>query len=72
MDEKRSEQLNIRITPEMKRTLQEEAKKLEWSTAKLAEKILSEWTKNASSKGGSISFIIQNNENINIGGQKDG
>ena len=45
MEEKRTQQIAVRITPETKRILQEEAQKLEWSTAKLAEKILSEWTK---------------------------
>lgn len=68
MNEKRTEQIAIRITPETKRILQEEAEKLEWSTAKLAEKILKEWTRTAKLKGGSINFIIQKNENINIGG----
>lgn len=70
MSEKRTEQIAVRITPETKRILQEEAMKLEWSTAKLAEKILSEWTSKAASKGGSINFIIEKNENINIGGSK--
>lgn len=70
MNEKRTEQIAVRITAETKRILQEEAKKLEWTTAKLAEKILSEWTKqtNAKENGGAISFIIQNNQNINING----
>lgn len=67
MNEKRTEQIAVRITPETKKILQEEAEKLEWSTAKLAEKILKEWTQTAKHKGGSISFIIQKNENINIG-----
>ena len=69
--EKRTEQIAVRITAETKRILQEEAQKLEWSTAKLAEKILSEWTKNAKeNKNAAINFIIQNNQNINIGGIK--
>lgn len=68
MNEKRTEQIAVRITPETKRILQEEAQKLEWSTAKLAEKILSEWTKKEAARGGSINFVIHNNKNINIGG----
>lgn len=70
MNEKKTEQIAVRITAETKRILQEEAMKLEWSTAKLAEKILSEWTKQTNTKGnnGAISFIIQNNQNINING----
>lgn len=66
MSEKRTEQIAVRITPETKKILQEEAKKLEWSTAKLAEKILSEWTKESANNNGAISFIIQNNNTINI------
>lgn len=66
MNEKRTEQIAVRITPETKRILQEEAKKLEWTTAKLAEKILSEWTKKVTDTNGAISFIIQNNNTINI------
>lgn len=66
MSEKRTEQIAVRITPETKRVLQEEAQKLEWSTAKLAEKILSEWTKQSKTNNGAISFIIQNNNTINI------
>lgn len=66
MCEKRTEQIGIRITPETKKILQEEASKLDWSTAKLAEKILSEWTKKANENNGAISFIIQNNNTINI------
>lgn len=68
MEEKRTQQIAVRITPETKRILQEEAQKLEWSTAKLAEKILSEWTKEHHQNGGAINFIIHNNENINIKG----
>lgn len=66
MSEKRTEQIAVRITSETKQILQKEAKKLDWSTAKLAEKILSEWTKQANKSGGSISFIVQNYQNISI------
>ena len=68
MSEKRTEQIAVRITAETKKILQEEAKKLEWSTAKLAEKILSEWTKENHKNGGALNFIIHNNQNINING----
>ena len=68
MGEKRTEQIAVRITPETKKILQEEAQKLEWTTAKLAERILSEWTKNNHQNGGAISFVIHNNQNINING----
>lgn len=66
--EKRTEQIAVRITAETKQILQEEASKLDWSTSKLAEKILREWTKTAPKSNGSINFIIGSNENINIGG----
>lgn len=66
MPEKRTEQIAVRITAETKRILQEEAQKLEWSTAKLAEKILSEWTKQTHGNGGAINFVIHNNQNITI------
>ena len=68
MNEKKTEQIAVRITAETKRILQEEAQKLEWSTAKLAEKILSEWTKQTHGNGGAINFVIQNNQNINVNG----
>ena len=68
MNEKKTEQIAVRITAETKKILQEEAKKLEWSTAKLAEKILSEWTKQTKTNGGAVSFVIQNNQSINIFG----
>lgn len=68
MNEKRTEQIAVRITAKTKRILQEEAQKLEWSTAKLAEKILSEWTQKSKNNDGAISFIIQNNNTINIKG----
>lgn len=65
--EKRTEVIAIRVTPETKQILQTEAERLDWTIAKLGEKILKEWTQTAKHKGGSISFIIQKNENINIG-----
>lgn len=67
MQEKKTKQIAVRITEETYKTLETEAAKLEWSKAKLAEKILSEWTKAAHSEnGGSIHFIINNNNAINI------
>lgn len=66
--EKRTEVIAIRVTPETKRILQAEAERLDWTIAKLGEKILKEWTQTAKIKGGSINFIIEKNENINIGG----
>lgn len=67
MDDKRTKQIAIRITEETNKILQEEADKLEWSKAKLAEKILREWTKDVKNKkGSSLQFVIHHNENINI------
>lgn len=51
-ESKRTEQLNIRVTPEMKQALQEEAAKLDWTATKLAEKILKEWLDGAKEKNG--------------------
>lgn len=66
MNEKRTEQLNIRVTPEMKKALQEEASKLDWTATKLAEKILREWLNGAKEKNGAMQFIIGHNNTINI------
>ena len=68
MSGKRTEQIAVRITPETKQILQQEAQKLDWSTAKLAERILSDWTKKEVKRGGSINFIIHSNETINVKG----
>lgn len=66
MSEKRTEQIGVRITPETKRILEIEAKKLDWAPAKLAEKILREWTQTTSQNGGAINFVIEKNGTINI------
>lgn len=66
MKEKRTEQLNIRVTKELNDALTEEAEKLDWAKTKLAEKILSDWIKERNKNGGAISFIINKNETINI------
>lgn len=71
MDEKRTDQLNIRITPELTKILTEEGKKLDWSKTKLAEKILTDWAKNRRENGGAIQFIITNKQNININGRNE-
>lgn len=66
--EKKTEQIGIRITPSTREILEKEAKKLDWTLSKLAEKILSEWTQEVKAKGnGSINFIIKENGNITIG-----
>lgn len=70
MEDKRTDQLNIRVTPELTKILVEEAKKLDWSKTKLAEKILTEWATKRNENGGAINFIISNNQNINIGRQE--
>lgn len=66
MAEKRTEQIAVRITPETKKILQDEAGRLDWTISKLAERILREWTEGAKKKEGpsAIQFIIHN-ENIN-------
>lgn len=62
---KRTEQLNIRVTAEMKFILQEQAKKLDWAPTKLAEKILGEWTQKASKNQTSALEFISTNERRN-------
>lgn len=72
MSEKRTCQIAVRITPDTKKILEEEAKKLDWSITQLANKILTEWTKNEVTNGnGAINFIIHNNKVINIKGEKN-
>ena len=68
MNDKRTKQLNIRITPELEQILTDEAEKLEWKKTKLAEKILMEWANNRHTNGGAINLIIHRNQNINING----
>lgn len=53
--EKRTEQVAVRITPETKRILDEEARTMKWSTAQLVNEILNDWTK----KGHSAKELIQ-------------
>lgn len=61
MAEKRTEQIAVRITLETKQTLQEEARKLDWTVSKLVERILREWTEGAKDGStGSIKYIGQN------------
>lgn len=47
MTDKKTDQLNIRVTPEMKQALTNEGQKLDWAPTKLAEKILSKWLNEA-------------------------
>jgi len=67
MDDKRTKQIAVRITPETYDILQKEAAKLKWSVAKIANEILTEWTTKEKEHGGAINFIIHQNKNINIG-----
>ena len=66
MTGKRTEQIAVRITQETKSILTTEAQKLDWSVAKLAERILREWTETAKNGKGSINFVINHNETIHI------
>lgn len=66
MSEKRTKQIAVRITPETYVTLEQEAKRLKWSVAQLANEILTDWTVNHKDHGGAINFIIHNNNTINI------
>lgn len=66
MEEKRTKQIAVRITPETYKTLEQEAKKLKWSIAQIANEILTKWTEEKEENGGAIQFIINNNQSINI------
>ncbi len=46
--EKKTEVLTIRITTETKAAITREAEKREWSTSKMADKILSAWAEESS------------------------
>ena len=70
MTEKRTKQIAVRITEETYSVLENEAAKLKWSIAQLANEIISEWTKKEKDNGGAIQFIIHKNENINLNGGK--
>lgn len=69
MENKRIKQIAIRITEETDEILEKEAKKLKWTKASLANEILTEWAKKSKETGGSIQFIKNHIENINIGGK---
>ena len=68
MSDKRTAQIAVRMTEETKNILDEEAKRLKWSTAKLANEILEKWTREAKNDSTKINaFInIEKNENIYI------
>ena len=44
MDQKRTKQIAVRITEDVDKTLEEEAKKHRWTKAALVNMILEEWT----------------------------
>ena len=62
MNEKRTKQIAVRITPETYTILESEARKLKWSVAKIANEILTDWTIKEKENGGAIKFIIHDNE----------
>ena len=43
MKEKKTEVITVRIPPKTKEALEKEAAKREWTTSKMAEKVLSAW-----------------------------
>ncbi len=65
---KKTVQFNMRITPELAKVLEEEAEKLSWKRTQLAEKILLDWVNQRDKNGGALTFIIKNNNTINING----
>ena len=53
MDQKRTKQIAVRITEEVDKTLEAEAKKHRWTKAALVNIILEDWSKERESKNGS-------------------
>lgn len=54
---KRTEQVSVRVTPELSEILVEEARKLDWTKAKLAERILADWAEHRYENGGAFGFL---------------
>lgn len=50
MKEKKTEVITVRIPPKTKAALEQEAQIREWTTSKMAEKILSQWAEAQGSK----------------------
>lgn len=59
MNEKRTEQLNIRISQSLKQTLEKQANICDWAPTKLAEKILIEWANEANNGNKSATDFLR-------------
>lgn len=56
MKENRTEQISLRVTPEMKHALEVEANICDWTLGGLVYRILKDWLKNS---GGALSLILE-------------
>ena len=64
--EKKTEVITVRVTSETKRAIEQEAERREWSTSKMAEKILSTWAQQKSDRDISVNFQQNTIQTINI------
>ena len=66
MKEKKTEVITIRTTSSTKKALERAAERREWTTSKMAEKILSTWAEQESTGDLNISFQQNTIQNIHI------
>lgn len=66
MKEKKTEVMTIRVPLKTKQGIEKEAEKRDWSSSKLAEKILTAWLEETHETDINIQFNQNNIHNINI------
>lgn len=66
MKEKKTEVITIRTTSRTRKALEKAAEEREWTTSKMAEKILSAWAEQEENKEVHINFQQNTIQNINI------
>lgn len=62
MKTKKTEVITFRTSPEVKKKLENEANKRDWTVSQLVERIISSYTKGTTTHN---QFIIERNETIN-------
>lgn len=66
MKEKKTEVITIRVPQRTKEGIEREAEKREWSSSKLAEKILTAWVEQEHERDINIHFHQNTINNVNI------
>ena len=66
MKEKKTEVITIRTTARIRKALEKAAEEREWTTSKMAEKILSTWAEQEETKAINIHFQQNSIQNVNI------